>query len=899
MGTPNEGPLSTGMGEIMEFELRGPGFKPLQLYRILQYQVAPQLQLTPGIVSVDIYGGKLQTYEIELSPERLRAHMLTLPDVFNAIESNNAARGGAYIERGDSQQIVRGMALAQSKEDIAAIVLKTAPLGGVPVTVGNVADVHMAPKVRLGAVTHDGEGETVLGVVKMEFGLNASEVLAPLQAKIAEVQKSLPAGIEIRPFYDRSDLIHRAIHTVEHNLLEGAVLVIAILLLMLGGIRAGLIVAAVIPLSMMIAFAGMRAFGISGNLMSLGALDFGLIVDGAVVLVENILRRQSEEGGETDPVKVVPTAAAQVARPVAFSVVIIAAVYLPILSLQDIEGKTFRPMALTVMMALVAALAITILVVPALSAIFLSPKPSKGDTFLVRWSRKGFTPVLKRTTAHPWWTGGISLALFAGSVWLASNLGGEFIPRLSEGAMVITSNKPPSINLDASIQTATEIEKIVRGFPDVKTVVSQTGSAATPTDPMGVESTDPMGVESTDTYVILKPQEDWKTADTQDGIRSAMEKKLKAAVPGVEFTFSQPIEMRMDDLLQGVRSDVGLAYYGHDLATLVKLADQSVQILKGIDGAGDVRAQRLMGLSALTVEVDRARLARYGLNASDALAVVATIGGRTVGTVFGGDSSETPIVVRLPPEARTDAARIGALPVGMSNGQSVPLSDVATITMADGPSQILRDKLKRRIDVEISVDGRDVASYVADAQKAVGQQVKLPEGYTVEWSGKFQNLQSASARLALVVPMVLALIFFLLFLNFRSVKISALIGFISTFGIAILDGVVLASYIVEEREGGASPAEAAKNAAEKRLRPVLTTALVASIGFLPMAVSTSAGAEVQRPLATVVIGGLITATLLTLLVLPSLYPVIETMRWPFGRKKKQDEARAKEPALQN
>ena len=927
MGTPNEGPLSTGMGEIMEFELRGPGFKPLQLYRILQYQVAPQLQLTPGIVSVDIYGGKLQTYEIELSPERLRAHMLTLPDVFNAIESNNAARGGAYIERGDSQQIVRGMALAQSKEDIAAIVLKTAPLGGVPVTVGNVADVHMAPKVRLGAVTHDGEGETVLGVVKMEFGLNASEVLAPLQAKIAEVQKSLPAGIEIRPFYDRSDLIHRAIHTVEHNLLEGAVLVIAILLLMLGGIRAGLIVAAVIPLSMMIAFAGMRAFGISGNLMSLGALDFGLIVDGAVVLVENILRRQSEEGGETDPVKVVPTAAAQVARPVAFSVVIIAAVYLPILSLQDIEGKTFRPMALTVMMALVAALAITILVVPALSAIFLSPKPSKGDTFLVRWSRKGFTPVLKRTTAHPWWTGGISLALFAGSVWLASNLGGEFIPRLSEGAMVITSNKPPSINLDASIQTATEIEKIVRGFPDVKTVVSQTGSAATPTDPMGVESTDPMGVESTDTYVILKPQEDWKTADTQDGIRSAMEKKLKAAVPGVEFTFSQPIEMRMDDLLQGVRSDVGLAYYGHDLATLVKLADQSVQILKGIDGAGDVRAQRLMGLSALTVEVDRARLARYGLNASDALAVVATIGGRTVGTVFGGDSSETPIVVRLPPEARTDAARIGALPVGMSNGQSVPLSDVATITVADGPSQILRDKLKRRIDVEISVDGRDVASYVADAQKAVGQQVKLPEGYTVEWSGKFQNLQSASARLALVVPMVLALIFFLLFLNFRSVKISALIflnvpmaatggivalvlrgmpfsvtaliGFISTFGIAILDGVVLASYIVEEREGGASPAEAAKNAAEKRLHPVLTTALVASIGFLPMAVSTSAGAEVQRPLATVVIGGLITATLLTLLVLPSLYPVIETMRWPFGRKKKQDEARAKEPALQN
>lgn len=906
VGTPTEGPLSTGLGEILEFELRGPGYTPLQLYQILRYKIAPQLQLVPGIVSVDIYGGELDTYEVQLSPERLRAQQLSLPDVFRAIQANNEARGGAYIERSDEQQIVRGIALAKNKDDIAAIVLKTTEPGGIPVTVGDVADVTLAQKVRLGAVTHDGEGETVVGVAKMEFGLNASEVLAPLKAKMAAVQKLLPPGVEMRIFYDRSDLIQRAIHTVEHNLVEGAAFVIVILLLMLGGLRAGLIVAAVIPLSMMIAFAGMRAFHIPANLMSLGAIDFGLIVDGAVVLVENILRRQSmakEDGGEdasTDPVEIVPSAAAQVAKPVAFSVVIIASVYLPILALQDIEGKTFRPMALTVMIALAGALAITMLVVPALAATFLSAKPSKDDTFVVRWARRGYTPIIKGTAAHPWLTGGIALALFAVSAFFASNMGGEFIPRLQEGAIVVTSNKLPSINLAASLQTVTEIEKVLRKFPDVKTIVSQTGSAQV--------ATDPMGVQSTDTYVILKPQDEWTTASTQNDIRDAMEKAVKAAVPGVAFEVSQPIEMRMDDLLQGVRSDVALTFYGPDLKTLVDLASQSVIILRGIDGAGDVRAEQLDGLPALTIEVDRQKLSRYGLNASDALSVVQSIGGKQVGIVYGDDNSETPIVVRLPHEARVDAERIAALPVGMANGQSVPLGDIATISISDGTSQVLRESLQRRIDVDINVGGRDTTSYVGDAQKAIGQKVKLPDGYRLEWSGKYQHLQSASARLGVMVPIVLGLIFLLLYLNFGSLKlatliflnvpmaatggiaalllrgmpfsVTALIGFISTFGIAILDGVVLVSYIEEERKNGASAADAARDAAEQRLRPVLTTALVASIGFVPMAISTSTGSEVQRPLATVVIGGLITATMLTLLVLPSLYPVLDELHWP-------------------
>jgi len=904
VGTPTLGPFATGLGEILEFELRGPGFTPMELYQMLQWRIVPQLRLVPGIADVNIYGGALQTYEVQVDPGRMRAQGITLPQIYAAIEANNATRGGASINHGDEQQIVRGLALAQSMGDISGIVLK-ATAGGIPVTVGDVAEVRMAPKARLGAVTHDGEGETILGVADMQFGLNASEVLPALKEGIARVQATLPPGVEIRAFYDRSDLIGRAISTVEHNLGEGALLVVAILLLMLGNFRAGLIVATVIPVSMMMAFAGMRVLGISGNLMSLGALDFGLIVDGAVVLVENVLRRQAggKPGEGQDPVKVVPGAAAEVARPVIFSVVIITLVYLPVLSLQDVEGKTFRPMALTVMLALVSALFVTMLVTPAMAASFLKSKASEKDTFIVRGARRGYTPVLRRAMGHPWLTAGAAAALFAVSVFFGTRLGGEFIPQLSEGAIVVTSTKPASINLDASLRTVTEIEKVLRGFPDVQTVVSQTGSAAVPTDPMGVQSTD--------SYVILKPQAEWTTAKTQEGISAAMEEKVKAAVPGVSLELSQPIQMRMDDLLQGVRSDVALTIYGEDLDTLGRLADQSVQVVKGVQGAADVRSEQEGTLPAMTIRLDRARLARLGLNASEALAVVEAVGGRQVGLVYGADDTQTPILVRLAPGARADLQAVRDLPVGVANGGAVPLSAVADVSVSDGPSQVTRDKLQRRVAVDINVRGRDVQSFVAEAQKAVADKVKPPTGYTLEWSGTFQNLQSASARLAIVVPGVLLLIFLLLYLNFGSLRLSALIflnvpmaatggiaalllrgmpfsvtagiGFISTFGIAILDGVVLASYIQEEREGGRSAREAAGDAAEKRLRPVLTTALVASIGFLPMAVSTSAGAEVQRPLATVVIGGLVTATLLTLLVLPALYPPVMDAKAPSWR----------------
>ncbi len=906
VGSPQMGPIATGLGEVYQFEVRGPGHTPMELRQILQWTIAPKLRLVPGITDVNIYGGQMRTFEVRIGAEALRAHNLTMPQVFQALSDNNATRGGAYLTRGDEQVVVRGMALAKTPEDIAGIVLQTAP-DGVPLTIGGLGEVVEAPKVRLGAVTHDDRGETLVGVALMQYGDNASQVIAGVKAAVEEIGKELPPGIELRPYYDRSDLVARTISTVEHNLGEGAVLVVAVLLLMLGNLRAGLIVACAIPISMLMAFAGMRALGISGNLMSLGAIDFGLVVDGAVVMIENVLRRRAaaaqDDSSKDNSGKVIWVAAAEVAKPVAFGVLIISMVYLPVLALQGVEGKMFRPMAIAVMLALLSSLLVTILVMPALAAAFLGDKTPK-ETWLVRHARAGYTPVLRRAERHPLLILLVAAGLFGGSVLMATRLGGEFLPQLSEGSIVITSEKLPGISLDASLRIAGRIEAVLRGFPEVTRVVSLTGSAEIPTDPMGVESTD--------SFVSLKPQAEWKTASNQDGLVAAYEAKLKEQVPGVAFTFSQPIQMRMDDLLQGVRGDVAITIYGDDLATLRGLADQVVQAVGGVQGAADVKAEQQGGLPALTVQVDRAKVARYGLNAADVLAVVETVGGRTVGTVYGDDDSQTQIVVRLPTADRTDVSRLRELPVGNSQGRMVPLSEVADITVATGPAQISRERLQRRIAVQANVRGRDAQSFVTEAQKAVGDKVHLPPKYSIDWSGQFQNLQDATARLIIVVPIALAVIFLLLYLQFSSVRlalliflnvpmaatggiaalmlrglpfsISAAIGFIATFGIAILNGLVLTTTIEAERAEGKSAADAAASAAESRLRPVLTTALVASLGFIPMAISTSAGAEVQRPLATVVIGGLITATLLTLVVLPSLYPVVTEFNWSSLRR---------------
>ncbi len=900
VGDPQMGPMATGLGEIYQFELRGLAFSPMELKRILMWTIAPKLRLTPGITDVNIYGGQMPTYEVRVSAENLHRYNLTMAQVYAALADNNAARGGAYIDHNDQQEVIRGLGLAKSASDIANIVVATGP-GGVPVTVATLGEVVEAPKVRLGAVTHDAQGETVVGVAMMQQGENASAVIERVKQTVETLRPELPPGVEIKPYYDRSDLVARTIRTVEHNLLEGAALVIVVLLLLLGNLRAGLVVAAAIPLSMLMAFAGMRLIGLSGNLMSLGAIDFGLIVDGAVVMIENVLRARGEHP-ERPAFEIIRDATAEVAKPILFAVAIIIMVYLPVLALEGVAGKMFRPMALTVIMALAGSLVLTITLMPALAAILLAGKGvGERETRLVHGVRALYTHALKLAERRTGATVLITLALFAGSCLLATRLGGEFLPKLSEGSVVVTSEKLPGINLDASLKVMTRIEQVLKSFPEVKRVVSLTGSAEIPTDPMGVESTD--------SFITLSDPSTWKTASTQEELVAAFEKRLRAEVAGVAYSFSQPIQMRMDDLLEGVRGDVAISLYGDELTMLKEKADAIVRVVSGIQGAADVKAEAQAGMPALSVQVDRAAAARYGVNVSDILDVVESIGGRTSGMVYGDDNSITDIVVRLASADRSDLERIRDLPVGRNGKALVPLSLVASVEVKTGPAQISRERLQRRISIQANVRGRDVQSFVAEAQAAVKAQVSLPPRTSLQWSGQFQNLQQATARLFIVVPAAMAAILILLVAMFSDVRlagliflnvpvaatggifalylrdipfsISAAIGFIATFGIAVLNGVVLTSYIRGLERAGLDPREAAFRAAEMRLRPVLMTALVATLGFLPMALSASAGAEVQRPLATVVIGGLITATLLTLVVLPAVYPFVSRVRLPF------------------
>ena len=900
IGDPQMGPMATGLGEIYQFELRGPAYTPMQLKRVLQWTVAPRLKLTPGVADVNIYGGQLPTYEVRVSAEGLHRYGVTMAQVYAALADNNAARGGAYIEHNDQQEVIRGLGLAKGPSDIAGIVVTTRS-GGVPVTVATLGEVVESPKVRLGAVTHDAAGETVVGIAMMQLGENASAVVERVKAAVEELRPQLPPGIEIKPYYDRSTLVERTIRTVEHNLLEGAVLVIVVLLLLLGNLRAGLVVAAAIPLSMLMAFAGMRLLGLSGNLMSLGAIDFGLIVDGAVVMIENVLRARGEHPGRA-ALDAIREATAEVARPILFAVAIIIMVYLPVLALEGVAGKMFRPMAITVILALAGSLVLTMTLMPALAAIALSgPGVGERETRVVHWVRGAYTPVLRLAERRAGTTVLLTLALFGASCFLATRLGGEFLPKLSEGSVVVTSEKLPGINLGASLKAVNRIEQVLKSFPEVKRVVSLTGSAEIPTDPMGVESTD--------SFVTLADPATWTTADTRDGLVAAFERRLREEVPGVAYSFSQPIQMRMDDLLEGVRGDVAISLYGDDLKVLKEKADDIVRVVSGVAGAADVKAEAQAGMPALSIRVDRAAAARYGVSVGEVLDVVEGIGGRTVGTVYGDDNSITDIVVRLASPDRGDVERIRDLPVGRSGKTLVPLSLVASVDVATGPAQISRERLQRRISVQANVRGRDVQSFVVEAQATVKARVSLPPRYSLQWSGQFQNLQAATARLSVVVPVAMAAIMVLLVVMFSDIllagliflnvpiaatggiaalylrdlpfSISAAIGFIATFGIAVLNGVVLTSYIRGLEGQGLDPREAAARTAEMRLRPVMMTALVATLGFLPMALSTSAGAEVQRPLATVVIGGLVTATLLTLVVLPAVYPYVARLRLPF------------------
>ncbi|HQU81708.1 MAG TPA: CusA/CzcA family heavy metal efflux RND transporter, partial [Pyrinomonadaceae bacterium] len=899
IGSPEMGPISTGLGEIYQYELvsKDGSYDAKALRTVQDWNVRRQLLGVPGATEVNSFGGYEKQYQVRLSPEKLQSYKLSLRDIYEAVSRNNANVGGAYIEKGAEQYLLRGIGLVEKAEDVANIVVKTGA-EGVPVYVRDVGEVVEGSTVRQGAVTADGKGEIVAGIVLMLKGANSRTVVNSVKERVEQVKKSLPQGVELVPFYDRTELIDRAIATVEKNLIEGAILVIVVLMLLLGNWRGALLVATIIPLSMLFAAILMRVFNVSGNLMSLGALDFGLIVDGAVVMVENTIRRRAEaqeHKSHEPPERTILEACLEVARPVVFAVAIIAIVYLPILSLRGIEGKMFVPMALTVIFALLGSLILSLTYVPAMMTFILRGKVSEKESFLIRWAKKLYIPAFAFVGRYRAQALAIAVALVFISGAIFPYLGSEFIPRLDEGDLALQVQRLPSISLEESIKTATEVEKVLMEFPEVKTVISKTGRAEV--------ATDPMSVDFSDLYVALKPHDEWKTTKDKTELIEKMSKALEERVPSVIVSFSQPIELRVAELISGVRSDVAIKLYGDDLDVLKEKGDEIVRAVQSVQGAEDVKAEATSGLPQLQIKPDRAAIARYGLNVEDVNDMVeAVVAGKEAGQVYEGEQRFN-LVIRLNEESGKNVDTIKNLLLTAPNGSRVPLSQVADIKLVEGAAQISREDTRRRIGVELNVRGRDIGSFVTEAQAKIEKEVNLPPGYYLKWGGTFENLQRASERLLIVVPIALFLIFVLLYTTFNSIKqalliytgipfaivggivalalrgmpfsISAGVGFIALFGVAVLNGVVMVSFINQLRDEGKSVLDAVREGAETRLRPVLMTALVASLGFIPMAIATSAGAEVQRPLATVVIGGLITSTLLTLLILPTLYAWFE------------------------
>ena len=892
---PSLGPIATGLGEIYQFEVRNrPGYSHslMKLREILDWQIAPQLRSLPGVVEVNVNGGQLRAYEVRPDPDKLRDYNIPLAKLFAALEQNNANEGGGYVLfKSAEQRLVRGEGLIRSLDELRDIVLD-ARGDGTPIYLRQVAEVAFAPVIRQGAVTRDGQGEGVLGIVMLLAGDNAREVVQRVKERMAQISKTLPEGVEIDVVYDRTELVERTVNTFSRNLLEGGLLVVLVLLLLLGSLRAGLIVALAVPLSMAGALVGMWYARLSGNLMSLGAIDFGLIVDGSVVLIENVVRRVAEyrhdHGEDRAPLEVIAQACREVARPVVFGVGIILLVYVPILSLRGIEGKMFRPMALTVIFALLTSLLLALLLMPVLASLFLRSLSEK-EPILVRWVKLAYRPLLRLAVARPLLVIGSAIGLFALSLWVALGLGAVFIPKLDEGAIAIQATRLASASLETSVEMTTQIERCLKRFPEVETVVCKSGRPEI--------ANDPMTINLTDILVTLKPPHTWRFA-SKDELISAMEQALTDQVPGQAYAFSQPIELRVAELVAGVKTDIGISVYGDDLDLLRATAEQIALVVGKVPGAADVAVEQTAGLPYLRIILRREALARHGIHARTVLDAIASIGGKEVGQIYEGQR-RFPLMVRYPVEVREDLDRLRRLTVADAQGRHLPLEVLADFLTEEGPAQISRDQLRRRAIVTCNVRGRDLAGFVAAAQQAVDEQVKLPTGYSLDWGGQFKNLQQATQRLAVTVPIVLLLIFVLLHSTFHSLRLATLIylnvplaisggvfalwlrgldfsisagvGFIALFGIAVLNGVVLVSYIVQLRQAGMSVTQAAFDGAMIRVRPVLMTALVATLGFVPMALSTGAGAEVQRPLATVVIGGLVTSTMLTLFVIPTVY----------------------------
>jgi cobalt-zinc-cadmium resistance protein CzcA len=922
---PELGPIATGLGEIFMFTVESqPGavdehgrpFDPTDLRTLQDWVIKPQLRTVPGVTEVNSIGGFVKEVHVTPRPERLVAHGLTFRDLQDAVARNSVGTGAGYIERNGEQYLVRSPGQLHHLEDVRQIVV--GHRGGVPIRVGDLAEVGLGRELRTGAATENGR-EVVLGTAFMLIGENSRAVSQRTAAKLAEINRSLPAGVEARAVYDRTELVDRTIATVQRNLVEGALLVIAILFLLLGNARAAFLTALVIPLSMLLTFAGMARGRISGNLMSLGALDFGLIVDGAVIIVENCIRRLAEAGrGRSEPLDlrerldVVADATSQVIRPSVFGVTIILIVYVPILALTGVEGKMFRPMAITVILALTAALVLSVTFVPAAVAIVLRGRIAERESRVMRGARWAYERVLDFALRRRALVLVSAVLLLLASLGLGSRMGSEFIPSLDEGDVALHALRIPGTSLTQAVSMQTALERALRSVPEVETTFAKIGTAEVATDPM------PPSVA--DGFVMMKERAEWPDPrKPKEDVVRALEAAV-AGVPGNNYEFTQPIEMRMNELIAGVRSDIAVKVFGDDLEVLRAIGDRIARILERVPGAADVKAEQIAGLPMLEIEIDRDALARYGLSQDEVQEVVRTaIGGSVAGQIFEGDR-RFDIVVRLPEALRADFEAIERLPIllpqhageGAPNGPLrrvsmesafVPLASVAKLSIGTGPNQISRENGKRRVVVTANVRGRDIGSFVAEAERRIGAEVDLPTGYWSTWGGQFEQLESASRRLQIVVPLALMLIFSILATVFGSARdaaivfsgvplawtggigslllrgiplsISAGVGFIALSGVAVLNGVVMVSFINELRREGRSVEAAVREGALTRLRPVLMTALVASLGFVPMAISTGAGAEVQRPLATVVIGGILSSTALTLVVLPVLYSVVE------------------------
>jgi cobalt-zinc-cadmium resistance protein CzcA len=907
LGKPEMAPVSTGLGEIYQYIVRpenlsDTSYSDMQLRTIQDWIVKRQLLGTEGVAEVNSFGGFEQQYHVLINPDKLRGYNLTLREIYDAVINNNSNVGGGYIEKNSDQYSIRGIGLIENIEDLNYIVVKTEH--GIPIYLSQVAEIEYGKGLRVGGVTQDGNGEVVAGIVMMLKGANSREVAQRVHEKIEEIKPSLPEGVTIDEFYNRENLIDNTIKTVETNLIEGGVIVIFVLVLLLGNLRAGFIVASVIPLSMLFAIIMMNLFNVSGNLMSLGAIDFGLIVDGAVIIVESVLvaltakihlNKKSLEKEVFD--ETIYSSSTAIIKSAIFGVLIIIVVYLPIFALGGIEGKMFKPMAFTVGFALVGALLLSVTYVPMMCSLILKRDLKEKETIadkIMNKLKKIYQPSLEFALKNKVLTVSAAVLILIISLITFTRLGGEFIPKLDEGDLAFQIVRLPGVSLTESINIGTQIEKILmEKFPEVKTVVTKTGAPEL--------ATDPMGPEFSDVIVILNPKDEWTSANSKEELIEKIQREL-SVVPGVGLSFTQPIELKFNELIAGARGDIAVKIFGDDLSILSDEGNKVASIMGTVQGAEDISVQQVEGLPQLQIKILREKISRYGINVEDVNRVIETaLAGKTSGVVFEGDK-KFDIVIKYDPEFRTNIDAIRSILVASPDNLMIPLSELAEIDVKEGPAEITRDNGKRRIVIQGNVRGRDVESFVNELKSKISSQLKMPPGYIIEYGGTFKNLESARKRLLIAVPVSLFFIFALLFVTFNSVKqgllvfsgipfavvggifalvvrdlpfsISAGIGFIALFGVAVLNGIVMIAYFNRlEEEGDIDVHNRIISGTASRLRPILMTALVASLGFIPMALSTGSGAEVQRPLATVVIGGLISSTLLTLIVLPVLYGI--------------------------